>query len=155
MQEIVRLATQMQTKRKKSLAGRQRTEFWKCAKIPGDGRKTIQTDTTHNNITSQGGGCPKPWDKRLFSRMDADFKPQKKFEKNCKKHLHFFSGRATILMVMVRWSSGQDAALSRRKHGFDSRTDCYRKSPGFWVKMPEALQSQCIPAFFCKNIVSA
>ena len=80
------------------------------------------------------------------------FLPLKKiFEKNCKKHLHFFSGRATILMVMVRWSSGQDAALSRRKHGFDSRTDCYQKSPAFWVEMPEALKNQCVPAFFVQT----
>ena len=25
--------------------------------------------------------------------------------------------------ALVHWSSGQDAALSRRKHGFDSRMD--------------------------------
>ena len=27
-------------------------------------------------------------------------------------------------LSMVRWSSGQDVALSRRKHGFESRTNC-------------------------------
>ena len=32
---------------------------------------------------------------------------------------------------MARWSRGQDAALSRRNHGFESRTscDCFLKQP--------------------------
>ncbi len=70
----------------------------------------------------------------------------KNFKKNCKKHLHFLSSRDTILMVMVRWSSGQDAALSRRKHGFDSRTDCYQKS-GLSGEMLETLHKRWNPAF--------
>jgi uncharacterized protein len=39
---------------------------------------------------------------------------------------------------MVRWSSGQDAALSRRKQGFDSPTNCsvYYKQPNPEVLMP-------------------
>lgn len=40
-----------------------------------------------------------------------------------------------LFAYMARWSSGQDAALSRRKHGFDSRTDCegisFRGNPRF------------------------
>ena len=36
---------------------------------------------------------------------------------------------------MVRWSRGQDAALSRRKRGFDSPTNCFKPRiiPGFFV----------------------
>ena len=31
---------------------------------------------------------------------------------------------AIPIATMARWSSGQDAALSRRKQGFDSPTSC-------------------------------
>ncbi len=64
----------------------------------------------------------------------------KKIEKNSKKGLHFWYRHDII--IEVRWSSGQDAALSRRKHGFDSRTDCsvfyteYRWFIGQAVKTP-------------------
>ena len=46
---------------------------------------------------------------------------------------------------MARWSRGQDAALSRRKHGFDSRTSCY----SFRIAQPMKNAGNIkFPAFF-------
>lgn len=40
---ILQPAIRMHPKQKESLAGKQNTEFWKCAATPGTGRKRIQT----------------------------------------------------------------------------------------------------------------
>ena len=42
-----------------------------------------------------------------------------------KKGLIYLEQYCIIDIVLeASWSSGQDVALSRRKHGFDSRTGC-------------------------------
>ena len=52
---------------------------------------------------------------------------------------------------MARWSRGQDAALSRRNHGFDTRTscDCFLKQPNP-RKYPFSLGKW---VFFCGKIL--
>lgn len=51
-----------------------------------------------------------------------------------------------LFAYMARWSSGQDAALSRRKHGFDSRTDCYTEC--IVSNNAGILEKERVPALF-------